>query len=102
MHWQALPPQFRLSGSLKQCNRSPVECDFLASTRLNYLHVHFLLRFLSLNSLANPDEAIVEVAQKLLALVVETMLFRDNLANSGTSLTWKASVNLSKQCTGNG
>ena len=87
--WQALPDHFRLSGSLKQCPQSPFERDFLVSTRLNHLHVLFLLRLVLFNCLAEPDNSIVEIAQQMLALVVEAILFRDHLANSGTGLIWK-------------
>lgn len=87
--WQALPDHFRLRGSLKQCPQSPFERDFLVSTRLNHLHLLFLLRLVLLNRLAEPDSSIVEIAQQMLALVVEAILFRDHLANSGTGLIWK-------------
>ena len=87
--WQALPARFRLDTSLKQCTRAPFERDFLVSTRLNYLHVQFLLRLALLSHLAEPDNSIVEVSQQILGLVVEVVLLRDNLANSGTGLIWK-------------
>ena len=89
--WQALPDHFRLSGSLKQSPQTPFERDFLVSTRLNHLHVLFLLRLVLFNCLAEPDNSIVEIAQQMLALVVEAVLFRDHLANSGTGLIWKVS-----------
>lgn len=89
MQWQALPAHFRLSGSLRQCTQTPFERDFLVSTRLNHLHVQFLLRLALLSHLTEPDTSIVEVSQQILALVVEVILFRDNLANSGTGLIWK-------------
>ncbi|KAI9926297.1 hypothetical protein MW887_004061 [Aspergillus wentii] len=87
--WQSLPPQFQLNGSLKQCHRSPFELDFIASVRLNHLHVLFLLRLLLLDSPAEPDVCIMEVAQQMLSLIVETILLRDQLVNSGTGLIWK-------------
>ncbi|PYH98276.1 hypothetical protein BO71DRAFT_371466 [Aspergillus ellipticus CBS 707.79] len=87
--WMALPPHFRLEGSLRESSRNPFERDFLASVRLNHLHVLFLLRLLSLDTLTEPDTAILDVAEQTLSLVVETILLRDQLVNSGTGLVWK-------------
>ncbi|KAJ5155591.1 hypothetical protein N7492_008394 [Penicillium capsulatum] len=87
--WQALPVHFRLETSLKQCGQSPFERDFLAHVRLNHLHVLFLLRLLLLNNLTEPDIPIIETAGQMLALVVEAILLRDQLTNSGTGLIWK-------------
>ncbi|KAF7714941.1 Fungal Zn(2)-Cys(6) binuclear cluster domain-containing protein [Penicillium ucsense] len=88
-HWQALPPQFRLEGSLKQCAQSSFSRDFLAHVRLNHLHVLFLLRLLLLSTPSEPDNLIVQTAGQMLALVVELILLRDQLTNSGTGLIWK-------------
>jgi hypothetical protein len=88
-HWEALPPQFRLESSLKQCAQSPFDRDFLAHVRLNHLHVLFLLRLLLLKTLTEPDIPIIETAGQMLALVVELILLRDQLTNSGTGLIWK-------------
>ncbi|KAJ5095445.1 hypothetical protein NUU61_004801 [Penicillium alfredii] len=87
--WEALPPQFRLETRLKHCPRAPFERDFLGSVRLNHLHVCFLLRLLLLNTPTEPDPVIVETAGQMLALVVEIILLRDQLTNSGTGLIWK-------------
>ncbi|KAJ5174388.1 uncharacterized protein N7482_000265 [Penicillium canariense] len=87
--WQALPAHFRLESSLKQCAQSPFDRDFLAHVRLNHLHVLFLLRLLLLNTLTEPDVPIIETAGQMLALVVEIILLRDQLINSGTGLIWK-------------
>lgn len=87
--WDSLPPQFRLDGSLKQFTGNPFERDFVASVRLNHLQVLFLVHLLLLNSPAEPNASIIEVAQEMLSLVTETILLRDRLVNSGTSLIWK-------------
>ncbi|CAI7677319.1 hypothetical protein N7533_006715 [Penicillium manginii] len=87
--WKALPNHFRLESSLKQCVGSPFERDFLAHVRLNHLHVLFLLRLLLLNTMTEPDIPIIETAGQMLALVVEAILLRDQLTNSGTGLIWK-------------
>ncbi|CAG9954335.1 unnamed protein product [Clonostachys rosea f. rosea IK726] len=88
-HWEALPASFRYEGSLKDYPQSPFERDFVASIRLNHLHILFLVRLLHLDRLAEPDEPIVEIAKEMTNLIVEVILFREQLANSGTSLIWK-------------
>ncbi|KAE9377413.1 hypothetical protein N431DRAFT_480455 [Stipitochalara longipes BDJ] len=88
-HWEALPTHFRFEGSLKRSNLSPFERDFVVSIRLNYLHISFLLERLLLRCLAEPNEAIIDVAQQMLHLVVEAILLREELSNSGTGLDWK-------------
>jgi len=90
--WRALPDQFRLETSLKQCAGNPFERDFLAHVRLNHLHVLFLLRLLLLNTMTEPDIPIIETAGQMLALVVEAILLRDQLTNSGTGLIWKVTL----------
>ncbi|GAW19676.1 hypothetical protein ANO14919_091650 [Xylariales sp. No.14919] len=90
--WEALPPRFQLQGSLLHHDiESPFEGDFLISARLNHLHVLFLLRLLLSNTLAEPDAPIVTIAGEMLSLVVEVILMRDQIINSGTGLVWKAS-----------
>ncbi|KXJ90364.1 hypothetical protein Micbo1qcDRAFT_226266 [Microdochium bolleyi] len=68
---------------------SAFERDFLASVRLNYLHVLFLQRLVFMNSFAEPDARMVELSEAILELVVDVVLMRDRLANSGTNLSWK-------------
>lgn len=87
--WQALPPHFRLESSLKQCTQGPFERDFVAGVRLHHLHVLFLLHLLLLRSPTEPDLPIIETAGQMLTLVVEIILLRDQLTNSGTGLIWK-------------
>ncbi|CAG7924654.1 unnamed protein product [Penicillium olsonii] len=87
--WQALPSHFRLESSLKQCTQGPFERDFVAGVRLHHLHVLFLLHLLRLRSPTEPDLPIIETAGQMLTLVVEIILLRDQLTNSGTGLIWK-------------
>ncbi|KAJ6025673.1 hypothetical protein N7444_013352, partial [Penicillium canescens] len=87
--WENLPSHFRLKSSLKECSRYAFERDFLAGLRLDYLHTLFLLRLLFHDTLARPDPAILDVSDQMLALVVEVILLRDQLVNSGTGLIWK-------------
>ncbi|CAG8139530.1 unnamed protein product [Penicillium salamii] len=87
--WQALPSHFRLESSLKQCTQGPFERDFVAGVRLHHLHVLFLLHLLLLRSPTEPDLPIIETAGQMLTLVVEIILLRDQLTNSGTGLIWK-------------
>ncbi|KAM0424941.1 hypothetical protein ACHAPT_009742 [Fusarium lateritium] len=87
--WNALPAHFRLSTSLKLHSESPFERDFVASTRLNYLHITFLLRRLALDRLSDSGAPLIEVAIEMLKLAVEVVVLRDELSNSGTRFTWK-------------
>ncbi|KAJ5130432.1 uncharacterized protein N7515_006471 [Penicillium bovifimosum] len=87
--WQRLPPHFRLESSLKECTQGPFERDFVAGVRLHHLHVLFLIRLLLLKSPTEPDAPIIETAGQMLTLVVEIILLRDQLTNSGTGLIWK-------------
>jgi hypothetical protein len=90
-NWLALPTHFRLEGALKDCKQNAVERDFLVSTRLNHLHVLFLLRLALLRGIAEPDARLISVAADMLSLVVETAILKQKLANSGTGLIWKES-----------
>ncbi|RTE81715.1 hypothetical protein BHE90_003743 [Fusarium euwallaceae] len=87
--WNALPPHFRLSTSIKQHSEIPFERDFVASTRLNYLHTTFLIRRLAFDRLSEPAGPLIEVSIEMLKLAVEVMVLREELSNSGTRLTWK-------------
>ncbi|KAJ3459924.1 hypothetical protein MRS44_015997 [Fusarium solani] len=89
--WQELPAHFRLKATLKDCHGNPFQLDFLASTRLDYLHTCFLLDLVSLQQTSEPNQSILTVATQMLALVVETIVLRNGLINSGTSLNWKVS-----------
>ncbi len=87
--WEALPAQFRVEGSFQRSKTSQFQRDFVVSIRLNYLRISFLLERLLLRRLAEPQEAIINVAQQMLHLVVEAILLREELSNSGTGLDWK-------------
>ncbi|KAJ5135766.1 uncharacterized protein N7515_005044 [Penicillium bovifimosum] len=87
--WAHLPPQFRLSGTLRECSGNAFERDILASIRLDQLHVLFLLQLSLLDTLTEPDPSILDISDQMLALVVEMILLRDQLVNSGTGLVWK-------------
>lgn len=88
--WRALPDRLRIEQRPPN-HATPFERDFLFSICLNHLHVKLLLRRLSLAHQSEPDGAVVEIAQKMLSLVVDVVLTRDELANSGTNLSWKVS-----------
>jgi hypothetical protein len=87
--WANLPPQFRLSGTLRECSGNAFERDILASIRLDQLHVLFLLQLSVLDTLTEPGPSILDISDQMLALVVEVILLRDQLVNSGTGLVWK-------------
>jgi hypothetical protein len=87
--WLALPSHFKLHGSLKDCALSPFERDFLVNTKLDYLHTRFLLDLASLRNIAEPDDSLLGTARSMLTLVVEAVVLRNRLVNSGTCLIWK-------------
>lgn len=89
--WLEMPPHFRLTGSLIACQGTPFEKDFLVNQRLEYLHTHFLLGLTSLQRTAEPDEELLRTSEKMLRLVVELMLLRNKIVNSGTCWFWKVS-----------
>lgn len=84
-----LPSALRLEGSLKRSKRSPFDQDFLISARLNHLHVLFLLHLLCLRSPTDPSEDFFLVSREILSLVVEVVVLRGQIVNSGTSTVWK-------------
>lgn len=53
-----------------------------------------MLRLASLESLAEPMEDFLKVAEQMLALVIEAILFREYLVNSGSSNIWKVSAGI--------
>lgn len=89
LQWSSLPPQFRLETSLKDCNRPPKDRDFLVGTLLNHLHVHFLLHLQLQIRVNEPGPELVSIAARMFTLVIESVLLKDTLAYSGTTLDWK-------------
>lgn len=87
----SLPLAFQREGSPRGSSRNPFEQDFLISTRLNHLHVLFLLHLLYLSCPTDPNPKFVEISEEMLSLVVEAMILRGQVINSGTSLVWKVS-----------
>ncbi|KAJ4109578.1 hypothetical protein BFJ63_vAg13743 [Fusarium oxysporum f. sp. narcissi] len=56
--------------------------------KLNYLYVLFLLYPALARRVSEPDTQLCNIAQEMLGLVVEAVLFKDHLVHSGTSPTW--------------
>lgn len=88
-YWDALPSRFKADGTLTEATNSAFERDFLISIRLNYLHIVFLLRRLIRGRISEPDPSVVDIAQQMLDLVVDALILREELVNSGTNLAWK-------------
>ncbi|KAG0645056.1 Quinic acid utilization activator [Hyphodiscus hymeniophilus] len=84
--WNALPPRFRLEGALKYCGRKAVERDFMASARLNHLHILFLLRLALVRRMAEPDSQLISISADILSLAVEIAVLKEHLSNSGTGI----------------
>jgi hypothetical protein len=90
--WNVVPETCRLTCNLKTCDRRPVERDFMVNMKLNYLHVRFLLWLALINPLTmDPNPELVSISMDMLSLVVETIMLKDQIINSGTSLVWKVS-----------
>ncbi|KAF2437233.1 hypothetical protein P171DRAFT_373867 [Karstenula rhodostoma CBS 690.94] len=89
LQWSSLPPHFRLETTLKECTRPPIERDFLVSTLLNHLHVHFLLHLQLQVRVNDPGPQLVAIAARMFSLAIESILLKDFLAYSGTTLDWK-------------
>ncbi|KAF9877088.1 hypothetical protein CkaCkLH20_05354 [Colletotrichum karsti] len=88
--WDALPNRFRLESALKQYeDRSAVERDFMVSAKLNHLHVLFLLRFALTRRMQEPDTQLIDLSANMLKVIVESVVLKNNLANSGTSVVWR-------------
>ncbi|KAJ5721970.1 hypothetical protein N7488_000005 [Penicillium malachiteum] len=87
--WENLPCHFCLSGSLKDCKRSPFERDFLAGTRLDYLHTLLLLGLVTQRRASDVDTSLLQVAGEMLSITVEVVILRDRLVNAGSCLIWK-------------
>ncbi|KAL4812584.1 hypothetical protein BDW67DRAFT_193577 [Aspergillus spinulosporus] len=84
-----LPTHLKLECSLRKCTNDSFKRDFLAAVRLNHLHVMFMLSLLQLHTPAEPDTPTVEIAEEIISLIVDLILLRDQIVNSGTSLVWK-------------
>jgi hypothetical protein len=89
--WADVPVQFRLDQPLISYDRRAVELDFMVSARLNYMHVIFLLRAATVARITELDTRLLAISADILSLVVEAIVMRQYLANSGTSLVWKVS-----------
>ncbi|VUC35885.1 unnamed protein product [Clonostachys rosea] len=89
-YWASLPGNFRLQESLGNHKEGPWERDFLASARLNYLHVHFLVHLLCQGSSTEPSIEFVNLSREILVLVTEVIVLRHELVcSTGTSFEWK-------------
>jgi hypothetical protein len=87
----------RLDKPLSSYNQRHVEIDFLVSTKLNFAHVKFLLELTITPRVPNPGVELLRISADMLSLVVEAIVLKQRLANSGTSLVWKVSYNASQR-----
>lgn len=90
--WAAIPNTLRLDKPLSSYNQRHVEIDFLVSTKLNFAHVKFLLELTITPRVSNPGVELLRTSADMLSLVVEAIVLKQRLANSGTSLVWKVST----------
>lgn len=92
--WLAFPQRFRLEGTIRNYDRQPIELDLMVSARLNHLHVLFMLRMALVRRISEPDAQLVGISADMLGVVVEAVMIKDRLIDSGTSLIWKESHHL--------
>ena len=64
----------------------------MVSMQLNHLHVLLLLHVALARRIAEPSIDLVTVAAKMLSLIVEAVVLKDQLAFSGTGLVWKVNM----------
>ncbi|KAI1321720.1 putative Zn(II)2Cys6 transcription factor [Xylariaceae sp. FL0255] len=87
--WIALPPQFRQSDN-HDCPRGSSQLqDFMSSARLNHLHVLLLLELAIDQRADQPGHMSITLAAEMLDLVVLSIIHKERLVNSGTSLGWR-------------
>ncbi|EWY84339.1 hypothetical protein FOYG_14091 [Fusarium oxysporum NRRL 32931] len=89
VQWARLPQCYQLGSGLRSSNHKPIERDFVLTAQLSYLHVQFLLRIALLQHGLQYDKQLFQISTQILSLVVDGILCRDILVNSGSSLVWK-------------
>ncbi|RKK91727.1 hypothetical protein BFJ68_g16112 [Fusarium oxysporum] len=92
--WITLPDHFKLSTSLRHSHADPFSNDFIVGLRLDYLHTLFLLHLASSKQMSQPGDALLAISGEILSHIIEVVMLRDRLVNSGTSLSWKVSLEL--------
>lgn len=58
----------------------------MVSARLNHLHVLFLLHLALVSSMQDPDARLITISANMLRRVIQAVVLKDDLANSGTSI----------------
>ncbi|PIB01379.1 hypothetical protein CB0940_02221 [Cercospora beticola] len=86
--WSRLPGHFKITDTLPLHDRhTPYELDLVLDCRLQYLQILFLLY----GGARRDGPEIQGVSEEILSLVVDAVILRDRVVNSGTSLIWKVS-----------
>ncbi|GIZ38777.1 hypothetical protein CKM354_000217800 [Cercospora kikuchii] len=86
--WSRLPGHFKITDTLPLHDRhTAYELDLLLDCRLQYLQILFLLY----GGAQRNGPEILGVSEEILSLVVDAIILRDRIVNSGTSLIWKVS-----------
>ena len=100
MLWSRMPDHLRLAKTLQNHkDRTALQQDFLLNARLTYLQIILLLSngegFLKHASLGGEARSeLLDVSKEMLSLVVEAIVLRNYLVNSGTGLIWKVNHHL--------
>lgn len=92
--WLLLPEAYRYKGDLKSHHHKSIERDFIASARLNHLHVFFMLHLVFAREAIEHYVELLTVCTDILNLVVRIAVIKARLTNSGTGLIWKVWSNL--------
>lgn len=86
--WSRLPEHFKITDTLPLHDRhTPYELDLLLDCRLQYLQILLLLY----GGTRRDGLEILDVSEEIMSLVVDAVILRDRIVNSGTSLIWKVS-----------
>jgi len=87
--WATFPDFLKLDGDLRDCNRPPIEREFLLNTELHHLQILFLLHRIRSRQSHERSEDYLQVASRMLSLVVQAILIREGIVPSENSLVWK-------------
>lgn len=91
-----MPMNVKTAADLKSYPGPPFERDFCLSAKLNYLQVLFLAQQALLRA-PQTDPRLLNISEQLLTIVVEAMMLRHRLVNSGTGFIWKVSFILPRR-----
>lgn len=87
--WATFPDFLKLNGDLRDCTRPPIEREFVLNAELHHLQILFLLHRVRSRQSHERSEDYLQVASRMLSLVVQAILIREGIVPSENSLVWK-------------